>query len=397
MLPQMSDDGVAIEDTPVRYRRHPEYQARGIRAGAWMFNPTLTAGTFYDSNVFSDSTNLKSDIAADLGASLRAHSLWERHGINVGLSTRSVQYRRFSSMSHTDASLGGSGHFDIDHSTQLLGNFNAAYLHVLPGSLDSPLGAVEPTAYSKISGNLALRRESGRVTTSVGAGVDSYNFGSTRTGNGSIINLDPQDGQVYKAQGRISYAFSEKSAFFTSVDANWRDLRGTPAQSLGSNGYRALAGLDVELTHLIRGEIAAGYLHQNFFASSIGDISGPAYRAMVTWSPTRQVDVHFNAEQVVTQSWDLSTNGILASALQLGVDYEFRPNIVVLSAATYERDRFQGQSRIDNVYVLDTRIRYVMNNVTGISLGYTYTRRDSNAADASYDKHRVSINASARF
>jgi uncharacterized protein (PEP-CTERM system associated) len=118
---------------------------------------------------------------------------------------------------------------------------------------------------------------------------------------------------------------------------------------------------------------------------------------MVTWSPTRQVDVHFNAEQVVTQSWDLSTNGILASALQLGVDYEFRPNIVVLSAATYERDRFQGQSRIDNVYVLDTRIRYVMNNVTGISLGYTYTRRDSNAADASYDKHRVSINASARF
>jgi hypothetical protein len=126
MLPQMSDDGVAIEDTPVRYRRHPEYQARGIRAGAWMFNPTLTAGTFYDSNVFSDSTNLKSDIAADLGASLRAHSLWERHGINVGLSTRSVQYRRFSSMSHTDASLGGSGHFDIDHSTQLLGNFNAA-------------------------------------------------------------------------------------------------------------------------------------------------------------------------------------------------------------------------------------------------------------------------------
>jgi hypothetical protein len=235
------------------------------------------------------------------------------------------------------------------------------------------------------------------VTTSVGAGVDSYNFGSTRTGNGSIINLDPQDGQVYKAQGRISYAFSEKSAFFTSVDANWRDLRGTPAQSLGSNGYRALAGLDVELTHLIRGEIAAGYLHQNFFASSIGDISGPAYRAMVTWSPTRQVDVHFNAEQVVTQSWDLSTNGILASALQLGVDYEFRPNIVVLSAATYERDRFQGQSRIDNVYVLDTRIRYVMNNVTGISLGYTYTRRDSNAADASYDKHRVSINASARF
>ena len=397
MLPRLSDYEIAPEDTPVRYRRRPEYQPLGIRTGAWMVNPTLTAGTFYDSNVFSDSSNSRSDIAADLSAGLRAHSLWERHGINVGLSAHSVLYRTFSTMSHTDATIGGTGHLDIDHSTQLLGGFNAAYLHVLPGSLDAPLGAVEPTPFSRISGNLGLRKESGRVTTVVGAGVDSYKFGSTRTGNGSIINLDPQDGQIYKAQGRIGYAFSEKSAFFTSVEGNWRDLRGTPTQSLESNGYRALAGLDLELTHLIKGEIAAGYMQQNFFASSIGDISGPAYRVMLTWSPSRQVDVHLNAEQIVTQSWDLSTNGILASAVQLAVDYEFRPNVVLLSAATFERDRFQGQTRVDNVYVAGTQIKYLMNNVTAISLGYTYTRRDSNAPDASYDKHRVSVNASARF
>jgi hypothetical protein len=100
---------------------------------------------------------------------------------------------------------------------------------------------------------------------------------------------------------------------------------------------------------------------------------------------------------MVTQSWDLSTNGILASAVQLGVDYEFRPNVVLLTAATYERDHFQGQTRNDNVYVVDTRIKYLPNNVGSITLGYTYTRRDSNAPDASFDKHRVSVNASARF
>lgn len=397
MLPRLSDEYVAPEDTPVRYRSYPEFQPLGIRAGSWMFNPTLAAGTFYDSNVFSSSSNAQSDIAAQLGADLRARTLWERHGIELGVSSRSVVYRKFSTMDHTDATIWGNGHFDIDHSTQVLGTFNAAYLHVLPGSLDSPLGAVEPTPYSRISGDVTVRKEIGRVTAAVGAGMDSYDFGSTRTGNGSTISLDPQDGQIYKAHGRIGYAFSEKSAFFTSVEGNWRNLRGTPAQSLESNGYRALAGFDLELTHLIKGEIAAGYMKQHFFASSIGDIEGPAYRAMLTWSPSRQIDVHLNAEQMVTQSWDLSTSGILASAVQLGVDYEFRPNVVLLTAATYERDRFQGQTRNDNVYVVDTRIKYLPNNVAAITLGYTYTRRDSNAPDASFDKHRVSVNASARF
>jgi hypothetical protein len=400
-LPQLTDpdtrEDVAPEDTPVKNRQHPEYTPPGIRGGAWMFNPWVQAGAIYSSNVFASPSNPQSDIAAQLGAGLRAHTLWERHGIGIQLSTESLLYAGNPGLDQTDATLVGLGHFDIDHSTQLLGAFKVAYLHEEVGSLTSPTGAVKPTPYGLISGDLTLRKEFGRVTAAVGSSIDSYNFGSTVAQNGTTISQDALDGQIYKAHGRIDYAFSEKLGVFTSVEGNWRDLRGTPDQSLQSNGYRALAGVDLEFTRLIKGEIGAGYMQQHFFASSIGDIAGPSFRAMLTWSPSRLVDVHLNAEQIVTEAADTLTTGILADAVQLGVDYEFRPNIVLSTAATYEKDRFFGESRIDNVYNLDARIKYALNNITSLSLRYRFTRRDSNVPDANFDKHQVGINATARF
>ena len=256
---------------------------------------------------------------------------------------------------------------------------------------------MQPTPYSLFSGDVTVRRQSGRVTTSAGVRVDSYDFGSTRAQDGTIINQDARDGQVYTAHGRIDYAFSEKTAWFTSIEGNRRDLRGSSGDPLTSSGYRALTGFDIELTHLIKGEIAAGWMAQHFTSSTIGDIDGPAYRVMLTWSPTRRLDIHFNAEQAVTEAADTSSTGIRADALQVGFDYELRPNVILSSAATYEKDHFFGEARTDNVYFVDAELKYLMNQVMSVSLMYRYTMRDSDSPGFSFDKHQVGVNASARF
>ncbi|MGH6683442.1 MAG: outer membrane beta-barrel protein [Pseudolabrys sp.] len=390
-------DEVAPEDMPVGRRARPEYSARGIRFGSWLFNPTLTAGTLYDSNVFSSDSNRQSDIAGLLGANLRARNSSERNSLDFQMDVQSLSYLNHSNLNEVDATFKGNGRFELQHDLELLTAVRAAYLHVGVGALTSPAGAVEPTPYSLFSGDVTLRKQSGRITTSLGMRADSYNFGSTRAADGTIINQDALDGQVYTAHGRIDYAFSEKTAWFTSVEGNRRDLRGQPGQPLDSSGYRALTGFDVELTHLIKGEVAAGWTAQHFTSSTIGTIDGPTYRAMLTWSPTRRLDVHFNAEQAVTEASDTSSSGIRADALQAGFDYELRPNIILSSAATYEKDRFFGQDRADNVYYADAELKYLMNQVTSISLLYRYTVRDSNSPGFSYDKHQVGINASARF
>ena len=392
-LPKLTDqdtrDEVAPEDTPVKNRIQPEYLTRGIRAGAWMFDPALATGALYDSNVFSSNRNIRSDIAAESSASLGAHSLWDRNGVGLQLATHSLFYRNNHGLNQTDVTFKGNGRFDIDHGTNLLGNFQAAYLHEGVGTVSSPAGAVQPTPYSLLSGDLTVRKELGRTTVSAGARVNSYRFGSTQAQDGSIIDQSARDGQIYTIHSRIDYALSEKSALFTSVEGNRRNLRGTSDQSLKSNGYQTLFGLDLEFTHLIKGEIAVGYMEQYYLASSIGNLAGPTYRAMLTWSPSRLVDIHFNVEQVVTESSDTSATEILANAVQAGVDYEFRPNIVLSTTAVFEEDHFKGQLREDKVYGVDTRITYLLNNITSISLQYRFTRRDSNIPDVTFQKHQV--------
>ena len=114
-------------------------------------------------------------------------------------------------------------------------------------------------------------------------------------------------------------------------------------------GYRALTGITVGLSNLVTGEFGAGYVQQRFDDPSIGTIDGPSYRARLTWRPTRLLDVHFNAEQIVTQTSDTSATGVLANAVQLGLDYELRRNVIVSLAGGYENDKFFGQLRKDNV------------------------------------------------
>lgn len=395
--PAQRSDEVAPEDLPIRQRLRPEYQPRGIRSGSWIFNPTLTAGTLYDSNVFSSNSNKQSDIAGLVGAALRAYNSSEKTALDFHLDTQSLAYLNHSGLNETDATFKGNGRFELRHDIELLTAIKAAYLHEGVGTLSSPAGAVQPTPYSLFSGDVTLRRQSGRFITSIGVRADSYDYGSTRAQDGSIINQDARDGQIYTAHGRVDYAFSEKTALFTSIEGNRRDLRGALGAPLDSSGYRALTGFDIEFTHLIKGEIAAGWMAQHFTSSAIGEIEGPAYRAMLTWSPSRRLDIHFNAEQAVTEASDTSSTGIRADAVQLGFDYEFRPNVIFSSAATYEKDRFFGQDRADNVYFVDAQIKCLMNQVTSVSLLYRYLLRDSNSPGLSFDKHQVGINASARF
>lgn len=400
-LPILSEpetrDSVAPEDTPVRTRLRPEYAPHGIRFGPWMFHPTATAGVFYDSNVFSSSTDKQADFASRFVGGLRAQSLWERHALDLRLIADTTTYRGNTSLNESNVDFSANGRIDIDYSTQLLSRFQAAYLHDQVGSLTSPTGAIEPTPYGFFSGDASLRKQFGRFTASGGARVDRYDYGSVLAANGATINQDSRDGEVYTAHGRVDYAFSEKSAVFAAFENNWRDLRGTPNTSLNSNGYRALAGVNLEMTRLIRGEIAAGYLNQSFASATIGDISGPTYRAALTWSPTRQLDVHFKSEQVVTTTSDTSTTAALATSFQLGADYEIRPNLIFSPLLIYEKDKFKGISRDDNVYAAELRLKRLLNNWASASAYYRYLQRDSNILTNSYEKHVIGINASFQF
>jgi hypothetical protein len=400
-LPQLDDpastEPPAPEDTPVRTRQHPGYEPVGIRSGPWMLNPAIATGVLYDSNVFSSNTSRQSDLAAVVEPSLRVRSLWDKHGMDLRFGVQSTHYSKNSGLDQTNYGMRGTAWYDVSPDLAVLTAFQAAHLNEGVGTLASPANAVQPTPYDLLSGDITVRKQLNRWSVSVGGGVDSYNFGSTRALDGTIIRQDARDGQIYAVHGRTDYAFSPGLGWFASVEYNQRELRGTATQSLDSRGFRALTGVNVALTRLITGEFGAGYIQQRFDDPAIGTIEGPAWRALLTWRPTRLIDVNFKAEQIVTQTSDTSVNGVLASSFQLGADYELLRNVIISVAGGYEKDSFHGQPRKDQVSTIDSRIKYLPNRYGSITLFHKYIERNSNVSTFSYDKHLVGFNATAQF
>jgi hypothetical protein len=388
---------VAPEDMPVKERQQPGYEPVGIRDGSWMFLPSFLAGGFYDSNIFSSNFLKRSDIAAIIEPTLRAYTLWERHGIDVTLDAQEIAYNGNPGLNQTNASLKGNAWYDISQDLTLLTNFQIAHFNLAVGSLSSPAGAVQPTPYDFFSGDVSIRKEFNRLVASVGFRTDSYDYGSTRASDGTLIDQSSLSGQVYSLHGRADYAISSIFGVFAAAEGNDRNVNGLPGQPLDSQGYRALSGVTFGLTNLITGEIGAGYVQQQFVDPTIGTIAGPSYRALLTWRPTRLIDVNFKAEQLVTETSQTSSTGVLANALQLGADYEFRRNIVFSVTGAYEIDRFFGMIRKDDVVVTDERVKYKLSRYGSIALYHTYTNRNSDVPIFSYDKHQVGINVTAQF
>ena len=392
-----SGEALEPEDTPVKTRQQPGYESPGLRAGPWMFHPSLSGGVRYDNNVFASGSDKRGDLSATVKPSLEVNSLWERHGIDVQGSVASTSYRNYTQLDQTDANLRLRGRIDLWHDAAILTSFRTALLHEGVGSLTSPTNAAEPTPYTLNSAHVAYWQQSGRWAGSVGLCLVFFFFGLSRANNGSIINQDSRDGHIEPLHGRADSAMSGGLGLFTAVEANRRSLRGTPTQSLDSDGYRALAGINLQLGHLVTGELSAGYASQRFDDPSIGTIKGPTYRALVNWSVTRLLDVHVKAEQIVTQAAETVAGGIRADAIQVGADYELRRNMIISVGATYERDKFFGLPRNDDVFSTLTELTYKLNRYSTISLQHQYFRRESDALSASYDKHEVGLNVTTRY
>ena len=392
-----SREEIPPEDLPVKKRVHPGYEPVGIRAGSWMFNPSMITGGFFDSNVFSSATAKRADLAAVFEPSLRAHTMWERHGIDLKLDTQSTVYKENSSLNQNNASLKGNAWIDLAHDLAVLSSFQVAHLNEGVGTLSSPANAITPTPYNLLSGDVTLRKQFNRLTTSIGFRTDSYDYGSARAQDGTVINQDARDGQIYSLHSRIDYAISSVLGVFGGVEGNQRDIRGLPGHTLDSQGYRALTGVTVGFSNLITGEFGVGHVQQRFVDPTIGTIDGPSYRARLVWRPTRLLDVHLKAEQLVTQTSVTSSTGVLANAVQLGVDYELMRNVIVSVAGGYETDRFFGQARKDRVTTSDARVKYLLNRFGSISAYYQYTNRNSDLPVYTFDKHLVGMNVTAQF
>lgn len=367
----------------VRQRPHPGYEALGIRAGAFMVWPKLSASVERNDNIFATAANEQDDTIFHVVPEMNVQSTWSRHALNGYARAMVHRFSDFETENTEDYSIGANGRIDILRTAQI--NAGADWSRLTePRTTATSEGQARPVQYELTSLYVSGSREFNRLRLSSRADLRNFIY-LARAGNRP---QDDRDRTMTSLSGRADYAFSPDTAFFVEVTGNKRAYRlsNPPAAAFpafvnrDSDGVQVLAGANFEVSALMRGEIGLGYLKQEFDDAALDDIDGFGARGQLEWFPTQLMTVTLTGSRTVEDAGIVGASGYLSSNVGARVDYELMRNVILAGYANVGEDDYKGIDREDRRRNLGASATYLMNRSVGVTVSYDHFKQKSRGA-----------------
>lgn len=383
--PPTPDRG-ANSNAAVAERIHPGYEAKGLPLGVFRAFPTFTAEVQTTDNLFASSSNEQSDVIYFARPAVTIESDWSRHHLTFDAAAARSFHTDFPKDDVTTATVGADLTLDVLHSTQA--GLGARWRQDSEGrsSPDTPAGALSPVEYEATSLTAFAAHTFNRIRLTATATREEIDYDDVFNAFG-VIDQDDRDHTATRASFRAEYGLSPDTAFLleTRYDSRDYDYRpANPALVRDSSGAAVLAGVNFDVTRLVRGEIAAGYFAQDYDA--VGETNGLAVDANFQWFPTQLTTVTINAARRADDSGAAGAVSVLLTSGGVRVDHELRRNIV-LSAELARADReYKGPvDRADEVWTGQLAARWQLNRRVGLSAGVAHERQDSTGVNRDRD------------
>lgn len=385
----------APQNVPVAERARPDYDARGVRAGAFMIRPRLDLAVETTDNVFATERDEADDVLYVARPQVDVESQWSRHALRASASADTVKYQDNSSEDRTNYSLSGDARLDVrrDAYVGLRGSYED-YKEART-AIDARVTAAEPTTIKvgrvAAYGAVALNRV--RLLGTV-EHVDLQAEDVPLIGGGTLIQSTRDRKEIY-ATARVEYAVSPDTRVFAEAVANERsyDRRLPGAQTRDSKGQTYLVGATSSLTRLVRGEAAIGYFRQKYDAASVGAVDGLGIRGRIEYMPTQLTTLTLNASRQA-QETDLGLVGsAVATNVGVQVDHELRRNVILTGRVASGDYDFRGFDRKDKRLEAGAGVTYLVNRRASVSANYSYTDGQSEGLfrDRDFTVNRFSI------
>ncbi|MBY9067955.1 outer membrane beta-barrel protein [Hyphomonas sp. WL0036] len=353
--------------TAVQDRSQPEFDPEPVRLGAFMVRPAAEASVSYSDNVFFSGANEESGMIARVGAEVSGDTMWSVHNLGFDVSAYRNEYVDQGDESYNDLRARLRGRVDVSRSFALGGSVfvedrvERRTEFVNEFSPDAPIGL-------NIQGaTVEANYQSDRFRWTNAAGIRQEDYENGREiGSGLPIDQSYRDRSVKDARTRLSYAVSPNFAVFgqaTYQQSDYDTLQfiGGNLRSRDSQGYTVSGGVDFELTSLVRGDVAVGYLNETKDDSYFSDVSGLSVDGRVQWFPTQLTTVTFTGGRRVSDTGAFSAPTALDTNFGVRLDHELRRNIILSASARYNQYDFEESNRKDENTEFGVTALYKMN------------------------------------
>jgi len=368
------------------------FDGLGLRAGQFWVLPDVETGYFYDSNVFGESAGENADSGIYVSPSVWLRSDFGRHYVNLRAGLDHYEYFDFSSQSRTDFDGELDGLFEVNSDTVIKGSLKGGKFNQEPGDLEYPIIGMptSPGDYYRFDSWASIKHAFNRLSVSVGAAFDFFDYDDV-----DGIDQDFRDGNITTTGGRVSYLASPGYRIFGDFRYNWRDYDGV--RIVDSEGWRALAGVEFEVTRLISGELGVGYNEQTYDIAGSPTTSAFSYHGALTWNPTPLMTVKFNADRTIEDS-TFNQAGRVQDSAKLVVDYEVMRELIFSPSVGFAYNDYENSSLDDFRIEAGAELEYRVNRFISVGSRYKYSYSDVTGPGLTdWDRHLVGVYAKARF
>lgn len=374
-------------------RPRPDYDAVGVRVGSFFFFPSLELTPTWDSNIFSTTSNRKSDLVMIISPEIAVRSNWRRHELNFGARADIGRYIKNGNENYEDASIVANGRLDVRRDEFAFAGVRWAPRHEDRGSPDAVFG-IRPTKFWGYEGLVGYQRRFNRVTARAQVFYRYLDYRDTPVLGGAIINNDDRDRHELTGTGRVAVRLSPRFQVFGEGNyyyVNYANPLDDALLDRDNHGFGINGGVIIELGSKLFGEVFAGFRRQTYEDALLSTISGVSGGVLLTWNPTGLTTVKGTLVRSIEQTTLVGASGFFSTQARVSVDHELRRNIILSAFASFQQDDYQGISRDDKWYRAGVHARYLLNRYFRGTLGYEFTHRQSNIGNQSFTRHLLIV------
>ncbi|MCC7428891.1 MAG: outer membrane beta-barrel protein [Alphaproteobacteria bacterium] len=377
--------------------RGPETGA-GIRLGSFIVYPDIQSGVFWDSNIYATRNNRKSDIVGVLSPSVTVQSGWERHSLSAGAQIDFTGYRRYTDESTIDWRANLEGRVDITNTMQVYLGAIVLEDHEERSSPDAVAGT-KPTRYREVNSYAGISERFGDVVVRLGGAVERIMFENSTTPVGIINNAD-RDRNRFTFGALVRYqGFTNFEPYLEAIGdiRHYDNDRDDFTFQRSSRGFRAGGGVRMVLSETLRGDVTVGVMRQDYKDPRFKDIAAPFIAGTLRWTATPSTQLVAYVDRSIEETTLPGSPGYVYSVVGMRIEQGIVDNVTGIARAAVARSDFVGFARTDDELDLSAGLRYRINSNFTVGADCRFIQRDSNVANADYNRHQMFLRLGAQF
>lgn len=365
------DAGAEREPAIEALSRPPDdepFAAQGIRMGTFTIRPTLEQGLTVTDNADSTAGG-KGAVVSETTARINATREWDGHTATID-AFGSVR-RQLSGQDVDDHALGMDGALQLQLGNDYKLKGTAGYLRKpdSPSAPDAIEGVPSQPIRQTFTGSLGIEKDVGKARFAATGAVTHELFGDVMIGDCCLLSQKDRNNTLYALTLRGGYEISPALTPFIEAEIGRRQYR----QRYDNAGYErsslrigARAGVAFDLGEKLSGEVAAGWISENFDDNRLKTISSPSIEAAVAWSPMRGTIVTLSGSTVVEGTTSPGRSGSVLYSGDLAVERQMRANLTGNAAAGIAWRDYTGTDEHDLIASAELGATWWLNRYVGL-------------------------------